>query len=146
MLATLSDLQTNQVLSCPSAFTGGIIQAQNTPLHPLTQFPVHRSELHWLASCSPSSVSVRAWVLSHVWHFVTPIDYSPLGSSVHGILQARILEWVAISFSRGSSRPRDQTHISYMSPALAGGFFIRSTTWDPQFLYPRVNLRKAAGV
>ena len=36
-----------------------------------------------------------------------PVDCSLLGSSVHGILQARILEWVAISFSRGSSRPRD---------------------------------------
>ena len=37
------------------------------------------------------------------------------GSSVHGILQARILEWVAIPFSRGSSWPRDQTHISWVS-------------------------------
>ena len=36
-----------------------------------------------------------------------PVDCSPPGSSVHGILQARILEWVAISFSRISSRPRD---------------------------------------
>ena len=36
-----------------------------------------------------------------------PVDCSPPGSSVHGILQARILEWVAISFSRGSSQPRD---------------------------------------
>ena len=35
-----------------------------------------------------------------------PMDYSPLGSSVHGILQVRILEWVAISFSSGSSCPR----------------------------------------
>ena len=51
-----------------------------------------------------------------------PMDCSPPGSSVHGILQARILEWVAISFSRGSSRPRDQT-ASFASPALAGGFF-----------------------
>ena len=41
-------------------------------------------------------------------------DYSPPGSSVHGILQARILEWVAIHFSRGSSQPRAQTG----SPAL----------------------------
>ena len=41
------------------------------------------------------------------------------GSSVHGILQARVLEWVAISFSRGSSWPRDQAHISF----IAGGFF-----------------------
>ena len=37
------------------------------------------------------------------------MDCSPPGSSVHGILQARVLEWVAISFSRGSSQPRDQT-------------------------------------
>ena len=41
-----------------------------------------------------------------------PVDCSPPGSSVHGILQARRLEWVAISFSRGSSRPRDRTQVS----------------------------------
>ena len=41
-----------------------------------------------------------------------PMDCSLLGSSVHGILQARILEWVAISFTRGSSQPRDRTHVS----------------------------------
>ena len=41
-----------------------------------------------------------------------PMDCSPPGSSIHGILQARILEWVAISFSRGSSQPRDQTQVS----------------------------------
>ena len=41
-----------------------------------------------------------------------PMDCSPPGSSVHGIFQARILEWIAISFSRGSSQPRDQTRVS----------------------------------
>ena len=40
------------------------------------------------------------------------MDFSPPGSSVHEILQARILEWVAIPFSRGSSWPRDQTQVS----------------------------------
>ena len=40
------------------------------------------------------------------------MHWSPPGSPVHGILQARVLEWVAISFSRGSSWPRDQTHVS----------------------------------
>ena len=50
-----------------------------------------------------------------------PVDCSLPGSSVHGIFQARVLEWVPISFSRGSSWPRDQTSI-FMSPALAGGF------------------------
>ena len=44
-----------------------------------------------------------------------PTDCSPPGFSVHGILQAIILEWVIISFSRGSSRPRNQTHISHVS-------------------------------
>ena len=44
--------------------------------------------------------------------FCDPVDCSPPGSSVHGILQARPLEWVAISYSRGSSWPRDQTCVS----------------------------------
>ena len=51
-----------------------------------------------------------------------PMDRSPPGSSVHGILQARILEWVAIPFSRGSFQPRDQTKVSH----IAGRFF---TVW-----------------
>ena len=48
-----------------------------------------------------------------------PINYSLQGSSVHGILQVRILEWVTISFSGGSSQPRDRTQFSH----IAGGFF-----------------------
>ena len=42
----------------------------------------------------------------------------PMNYTVHGILQARILEWVAFPFSRGSSQPRDQTQVSH----IAGGF------------------------
>ena len=49
----------------------------------------------------------------------SPMDSSPPGSSVHGIFQARILEWVAISFSRGSCWPRDWTRVS----CIAGGCF-----------------------
>ena len=41
-----------------------------------------------------------------------PVDCSLSGSSVHGIFQARVLEWIAISFSRGSSQPRNQTRVS----------------------------------
>ena len=48
------------------------------------------------------------------------VDCSPPGSSVHGISQARMLEWVAVSSSRGSSQPRDRTCVSSASPALAG--------------------------
>ena len=56
-------------------------------------------------------------LLSLVWSFATPMDYT-----VHGILQARVLEWVAFPFSRGSSLPRDRTQISL----TAGRFF---TSW-----------------
>ena len=51
-------------------------------------------------------------LLSHLWLFCSPMDCSPPGSSDHGISQARILEQVAISFSRGSSQPKDQTWFS----------------------------------
>ena len=51
-----------------------------------------------------------------------PMDRSPPGFSVHGILQARKLEWVAMPFSRGSSRPRYQTHVSSIS-CNTDGFF-----------------------
>ena len=47
-----------------------------------------------------------------------PMVYSPPGSSVHGILQARTLEWVALPSSRGSSQPRGQTQVS----CIAGRF------------------------
>ena len=44
-----------------------------------------------------------------------PMNCSPPGSSIHGILQARILEWVAISFSKGTSQPRDRTRVSHIA-------------------------------
>ena len=65
--------------------------------------------------------------LSCVYLFMTPVDCSSPGSSVRGILQARILEWVAISFSRGSSQPRDQTWVS----RLAGWFFTTEPPGKP---------------
>ena len=61
----------------------------------------------------------QSWGIPPVLFLVThscltrcdPVDCSPSGSSVHGVLQARILEWVAFTSSRGSSQPRDQTWI-----------------------------------
>ena len=47
-----------------------------------------------------------------------PMDCSPPGSSVHGDSQARILEWVAMPFSRGSTQPRDQTQVSHIAGRL----------------------------
>ena len=62
---------------------------------------------------------VHAQSLQSCLTLCDPMDGSPPGSSVHGILQARILEWVAMPSSRGSSQPRDQTQVS----CTAGRFF-----------------------
>ena len=72
--------------------------------------------------------------LSHVRLFVTP-DCSLPGSSIHGIFQARVLEWVAISFSRGSSQPRDRTWVS----RIVGR---HSTIWATRevFVFPIVKV------
>ena len=58
------------------------------------------------------------------------MDYNSPGFSVHGILQGRILEWVAIP-SRGSSQSRDSTCVSY----IAGRFFTNWATGKPSFFY-----------
>ena len=62
-----------------------------------------------------------------------PMDCSPPGSSVQEIFQARTLEWVAISFSRGSSQPRDWTQVSY----TAGRFF---TDWAPREAHVNITI------
>ena len=59
------------------------------------------------------------------------VDCSQPGSSVHGILKGRILEWVAILFSRGSSRPRNWTWVS----CIAGRFFTIWATREAQYVY-----------
>ena len=92
---------------------------------------VHRFlEPEWRAKCSQyneqGGCGSRGWGWARLDHskgrhsvcptLCNPMDKcSPPGSSVHGILQARMLEWVAISFSRGSSRPRDQTQVSHIA-------------------------------
>ena len=69
--------------------------------------------------CAPSLSPAGSFVyvvqsLSCVRLFCNPMDYSPPGSSVHDVFQARILEWVAISFFRRCSRCRDWTHIPFI--------------------------------
>ena len=77
----------------------------------------------WLYGLSPSSVAkdiinlitcmcMCGKLLQLCPTLCDPMDYSLPGSSVHGIFQEGILEWVAIPFSRGSSQPRDRTHMS----------------------------------
>ena len=59
-----------------------------------------------------------------------PMNCSPPGSSVHGILQARILEWIAISFSRGSSRPKDWTQVSCIAGRCFNLWATREVGWN----------------
>ena len=68
-----------------------------------------------------------------------PVDCSPPGSSVHGIHQARILKWVGISFSRGSSQPRDWIQVSH----IAGRYF---TLWDTRAMVESGNQNSLAGL
>ena len=72
-------------------------------------------------------------MLSHVLLFATQWTYSSPGSSVHRILQARMLEWVAMPSIGGSFNPGIKP-ASLMSPALAGGFFTTSATWEAPYI------------
>ena len=85
--------------------------------HLFSQFQF-RKTLIWIYAC------VHAKLLHSCLTLCDAMDYSPPGSSVHGILQARILEWVATLSSRGSSQPRDQSHVSFVSLTLTGGFHL----------------------
>ena len=68
------------------------------------------------------------------------VDYSPPGSSVHGIFQARILEWVGISSSVGSSRPWDGTQV-FCGSCIGRWILDHSAAWKPLY-----NIRKVTGV
>ena len=102
----------------------------------------------------PQGAVVIVQSLSHVQLFSDPMDCSPPGSSVHGNFQARLLEWVATSFSRGSSQPRDWTHNSWMGrrilycwatwEATSGGRKLQKSSTKhlrkPSFFRPTLNL------
>ena len=77
----------------------------------------------FLKKCN-SFLVIVVYSLSCVWLFCDTMDCRPPSSSVHGILQPRMLEWVAISFSPGSSQPSDWTHL----PCLAVGDSLPLTT------------------
>ena len=75
--------------------------------------------IHYLVSAEPDK-ALGNKTMEVLFAQVCPtlcnhLDGSLLGSSVHGILQARVLEWIAISFSRGSSLPRDRTQVSHVA-------------------------------
>ena len=78
---------------------------------------------------------------SHSHTLYDPMDYRPPGSSVHGLLQERILEWVAIPFFRGSSWPRGQTQVSDIADGL---FTVWATREALPFSYLHINILEEA--
>ena len=84
---------------------------------------------------SPSAL--RACHVTQLCPTLQPYDHSPPGSSVHGILRARILEWVAVLSSRASSPPSDRTRLSYVS-CTRRQVKATSATWEaPRHTHPR---------
>ena len=83
----------------------------------------HSSLLYYLLTC------LLAQPLSHVWLFCNPMDCRLPGCSVHGIFLARILEWLAISYSRGSFWPRDWNPVSCTS-GIGRQVLHHCTTWE----------------
>ena len=78
---------------------------------------------------SPSMSLVHAQSLQLCLNLFNPMDCSLPASSLHEILQARILEWVAMPSCKGSSQPRDRIQVS----SIAGGFFTHGATWEAPY-------------
>ena len=94
-----------------------------------TSIPVPRLTI---APCRyPSVIMPVCLVTQSCLTLCKPMNCSLPGSSVHGIFQARILEWVAIYFSRGSSQPRDHTHMNCISCITRQNLY-HWATWEAQ--------------
>ena len=108
------------------------------------QYICYSSSLHWYAVIIQSPQFIHLVLYSLCFCLVAklcptlcnPVDCNPPDSSVHGISQARTLEWVAMPFSRASSQPRDQTQVS----CIAGRFLTTWTTSKPCTFYAVVSL------
>ena len=81
-------------------------------------------------------------VLGYIWRLGLRRLYPP-GSSVHGIFQAKILKWVAVSSSRGSSQPRNQTHVSCFS-CTGGWILYHWATGKPRLSSGETEINKAS--
>ena len=97
--ASMTSCQTSKTPSYPANVSKELV------LTNLSQDALYFSFISLITHCCCSVAQLCLTVCD-------PMDYSLPRSSIHGILQARVLEWVAISFSRGSSRPRDWTWVS----------------------------------
>ena len=101
----------------------------------------HKCQSQYLNSDLPASKVKWKWseVAQSCRTLCDPVDCNLPGSFVHGILQARILEWVAISFSRGSSRPRDWTRVSRLAGRHSNFWATREALLPPKPMLILIN-------
>ena len=115
----------HQLSSCPHSAPGNPTPRRSTcgRRRKQTLFSGSQPHPHLLPLPSSNGWKVKVKVAQSCLTLCNPMDYT-----VHGILQARILEWVAFLFSRGSFQPRDRTQVSL----IAGGFFTNWATREAQ--------------
>ena len=118
LYSSFPDTASNKALALSPPLAGTAVALLQQP-HPwASSFLRPHPQVLSTQSLSPGSrnrsFAVAVELLNRGRLFCDPLHCSPQGSSVHGILQARILERVAISTSRGCSRPRDQTCVSWL--------------------------------
>ena len=123
-------------LPCPTP--GDLPDPRIEPSSPASQvdfLPIEPPESPYICLCVYIYMDVCVCVWKKKWKscmtLCNPMDYT-----VHGILQARILEWVAIPFSRGSSQPKDRTQVSH----IAGKFFTSWATREAQEFWSTLSL------
>ena len=114
---------------CSSPIQIGCMTLISTPGKHIFHAPVLDTTVtyRWLESKIKVD-SGKLLVVQSCLTFCNSMDCNPAGSSVHGTFQARILQWVAISFSKGLPKPG--TELTSLSPALAGRFFTTSASWE----------------
>ena len=124
----LFHLSSHLLESMPPTSTSSFIPTQSLRFFRTRNYkPKH----FFFSSKTPTSYMCECSVTSVMSNSLWPYGLSPPGSSVHGILQERILEWVAILFSWGSSHSRDWTWV----PCIAGGLF---TIWATKELHLKI--------
>ena len=108
-------------IKLPMAFFFTEVEQNNFTIHMETQKTLNRQSSREKEEWSWTSQPFLLWTMESEVKVAQscPTLCDPMGCTVHGILQARILGWVAFPFSRGPSQPRDQTRVS----CIAGGFF-----------------------
>ena len=104
-------------------------QERNWNTQPLQSTPIRDSYTRMSVCLCPSFTGVMLCAVLIRIRLCNPMDCSSPGTSVHGIFQARLLEWIPISYPRGSSQPRHQTLVSCVS-CIGRQILYHSTTWE----------------